>query len=262
MLSVVVCARNEERQIAECLSLLQAADGVDEIVVVDGLSTDRTATVARRMGVEVVVSPRPSLPHDRQMGVDATHGRYIAFIDADHRVGVGSLRRLVADLEARGVDALQARLTIVPRSFWNRAEDEFLRLTMVPGTHDMIGVAPTVFRRSVFADVRFAESGSIDDTDLMYRLHRDTPYLTAVSEELIACEHAPRLRDYWRKWTWYGRGDGQFMALHPQRRRSMLFHLLIRYPILHPARALRRGYFRAIPYAVLQGLARALAALT
>ena len=42
----------------------------------------------------------------------------------------------------------------------------------------------------------------------------------------------------------------------------MLFHLSIRYPLLHPAKAIATGHWRAAPYAVLQGLTRLFHAIT
>jgi glycosyltransferase involved in cell wall biosynthesis len=254
--SVVVCAKDEP-EIDLCLTSIFASGHRGDVVVV--CADEATAAKARpwaRCGYRVVVSHRGSLSADRQAGADLATGDLVAFVDADHRLKPGDIAALMLQVESTGADVLQARLTITPLSFWNRAESEFLAMTMVPGFHDMIGVAPTMFRREVLRTVRFADGMSIDDTDLMYRLHRDTEFTTAVATTFIECRHDPRLRDYLAKFRWYGVGDGQFMRAHPERRRSMLFHLLIRYPLIHPLRAVLTGKFRAAPYAVLQGLAR------
>ena len=254
--SVVVCAKDEPR-IDECLTAIFASGHRGDVVVV--CADEPTAAKARpweRCGYHVVVSDRGSLSADRQYGADLALGNLIAFIDADHRLRPGDIAALERQMHATGADVLQARIKITPTSFLNRAESDFLAMTMVPGFHDMVGVAPAIFRREVIETVRFADGMSIDDTDLMYRLHRDTDYTTAVGTTFIECRHDPRLRDYLAKFRWYGTGDGQFMASHPERRRSMLFHLAVRYPILHPARALAHGHWRAAPYAVLQGLTR------
>ena len=263
MISVVICAKNEADRIAGAIAAVQATGEASELIVVDGCSSDATAQIARDSGALVIVSPRPSLARDRQMGADATHGTWVAFVDADHRVTPGDLTRLVAEAQANDYGVLQAGLTIVPDSFWNCAESDFLALTHTPGVKDMVGVAPAVFHRSVFGAVRFDGEQSIDDTDFMYRLHRDTDYRTAISARVtVAQKHDPRFRDYLRKWRWYGRGDGQFMRTHPERAASMRYHLLIRYPILYPLRAVRRGLWRAVPYAIAQGLTRFTYSLT
>ena len=36
----------------------------------------------------------------------------------------------------------------------------------------------------------------------------------------------------------------------------MLFHLLVRYPVLYSLRAVRHGHWRAVPFFVLQGILR------
>jgi glycosyltransferase involved in cell wall biosynthesis len=258
--TVVVCAKDEPR-IDECLTSIFASGHRGQVIVV--CADERTADLARpwtRCGYTVVASDLGSLPADRQLGADLATEDCIAFIDADHRLRKGDLRALEFQMHSTGADVLQARLTITPTSFWNRAESDFLRMTMVPGFHDMVGVAPTIMRREVVQKVRFADGLSIDDTDFMYRLTRDTTFRIAVGTTFIECRHDPRLRDYLAKFRWYGRGDGEFMASHPERRRSMLFHLWVRYPLVYSVRAVLSGLWRAAPYAVLQGLTRLLSA--
>ena len=260
--SVVVCAKDEP-EIDKCLTAIFASGYRGQVVVV--CADEATYERARpwtACGYIVVVSNLGSLPADRQLGADIATGDHVVYIDADHRLRPGDIRSLEHQARATGADVLQARITITDQSFWNRAESEFLRMTMRPGFRGMVGIAPAIFRREVLTTVRFADGLSVDDTDFMYRLHRDTDYTTAVGATFIECRHAPRLRDYLAKFRWYGTGDGQFMASHPERRRSMLFHLAIRYPVLYPAKALATGHWRAAPYAILQGLTRLFHALT
>lgn len=259
-LSVVVCAKDEAHRIEACLQSL-AGQGAHEVIVVDGASTDATTSIARRMGATVIVSSAGSLAADRQLGADFASGTLIAFIDADHRLPPYALNALADSLDRLGMDVAQAGLAITPRSFWNRAESDFLALVHNrPGVRDMVGTSPAVFRREVLEAVRFADVGGIDDTDWMYRLHRDTAYRTGMADVVIEQEHAPTLRSYLAKWHWYGRGDGAFCRTHPERAASMRFHLLVRYPLLYPARALIALRPRAAVYALLQGITRAWAA--
>lgn len=258
--SVVVCVKDEAPRIADCLAHVAALDA-DEVLVVDGSSTDGTANLARLLGAKVHTSVLGSLAQDRGRGCYLTRGSYVAYIDADHRPPPELLTALLADMDALGVDGIQASIRILPHSFWNRAESSFLAMTMRPGVRDMVGTAPAIFRREVIETVCFGE-GTIDDTSFMYRLHRDTDYRVGLSAAVVWQEHEPSLRSYLRKWQWYGRGDGEFIRDHPERARSMRVHLLWRYPVLYPLRALVTGHWRAVPYAILQGLTRARYALT
>jgi glucosyl-3-phosphoglycerate synthase len=95
-ISVVVPARNEERTIADVVTqirrdLVESAGLVDELVVMDSLSSDRTAEVARASGATVrsVGEVRPELGVRAGKGeamwksLFTTTGDLIAFIDAD-----------------------------------------------------------------------------------------------------------------------------------------------------------------------------------
>ena len=60
-LSVVVCVRNEEKRIRDCLESIYANDP-DEVIVVDGNSSDRTIAIAREFpGIHIIESKGSNL---------------------------------------------------------------------------------------------------------------------------------------------------------------------------------------------------------
>ena len=83
MLSALVCVRNEELRLAECLEHLGFCD---EIVVVADRCTDRTEAIARDMGAKVVSGAFPLEGPRKQVGVDSCIGAWILEIDADELV--------------------------------------------------------------------------------------------------------------------------------------------------------------------------------
>jgi glycosyltransferase involved in cell wall biosynthesis len=83
MLSALVVARNEERQLAACLDSLRFAD---ETVVALDRTTDGSAAIARRLGARVVEGAWPLEGDRRSAGVAACRGQWILEIDADERV--------------------------------------------------------------------------------------------------------------------------------------------------------------------------------
>ena len=108
VVSVVVVARNEERNIGPCLESVLAQDYPHdqyEVIVVDGGSTDRTAEIARRHPVTVVVSDRAVIGYQRNLGVRQARGRYVAFTDADCVADREWLKKLGAAMAAAEADA-------------------------------------------------------------------------------------------------------------------------------------------------------------
>jgi glycosyltransferase involved in cell wall biosynthesis len=82
MLSALVVARNEEKQLAECLESLRFAD---EIVVVLDRTSDRSGEIARRFGARVVEGAWPLEGERRSAAVAQCRGQWVIEVDADER---------------------------------------------------------------------------------------------------------------------------------------------------------------------------------
>ena len=95
-LTALVVARNEERQLADCLATLRFAD---EIVVALDRSGDRSAEIAQGFGARVVEGAWPLEGERRTAAVKACRGDWIIEVDADERVTPGlaaEVRRVIA----------------------------------------------------------------------------------------------------------------------------------------------------------------------
>ena len=82
-LSALVVARNEERQLADCLERLGFAD---EIVVVLDRSRDRSKEIAERYGARVIEGAWEIEGPRRMAGIEACRGPWVLEVDADERV--------------------------------------------------------------------------------------------------------------------------------------------------------------------------------
>ena len=83
-LSVVIITKDEEDKIGRCL---ESVKWVDEIVVVDDLSEDRTIEICRKFGARVI--PHKScgnFDRQRNIGIDSATGEWILQMDADEIV--------------------------------------------------------------------------------------------------------------------------------------------------------------------------------
>jgi glycosyltransferase involved in cell wall biosynthesis len=152
-LSLCVIARNEEAMLSGCLE--SVAGAVDEIVVVDTGSTDRTIEVALAHGARVLEKPwTDDFSAARNAALEVATGDFVFFLDADERLeqaAMGVLRRLVRDEAENAAPTVYAPLILnvdaagaslgadhMPRLWRARPE---LRFT--GRIHEQIGVGVT-----------------------------------------------------------------------------------------------------------------------
>ncbi len=86
-LSLCLAVHNEEKNIHYPLN--SAIDLVDEVVIVDGGSTDKTVEVAKSYGkkVRVIKSDNPAMFHkNKQKAIEAAKGEWILQLDADEEL--------------------------------------------------------------------------------------------------------------------------------------------------------------------------------
>jgi glycosyltransferase involved in cell wall biosynthesis len=161
--SAVVPVKNEERSIGRLLdALLNQTHRPDEIVVVDGGSSDRTADIVRAYvagghAVRLIRTDHAYPGQARNIGVALSNGEVIAFWDGGMVPRPDTLERLVHPILKGTADFVHGRLVIEPAGFadrcfmlallpaWNAVQNGF-RFNAPP-------IANTALRRSVWEAV-------------------------------------------------------------------------------------------------------------
>jgi glycosyltransferase involved in cell wall biosynthesis len=106
-IGLVIPCYNEEQGIRQVLARVPSE--VDDIVVVDNASTDRTALVATAGGARVVRETRKGYGAAYKAGLAAARGDVVVTLDGDGTYPPEHIPRLVDVLEDRGWDFLSAR---------------------------------------------------------------------------------------------------------------------------------------------------------
>ncbi|HLD83997.1 MAG TPA: glycosyltransferase [archaeon] len=93
--SFIIPTRNEEGYLKGCMDSVKSQTVKNwEMIVVDGLSTDATARLAKEAGAKVVYEKRKGPSVARNAGARNAHGRILIFADADVRFPHDFLERL------------------------------------------------------------------------------------------------------------------------------------------------------------------------
>lgn len=164
-LSVIIPARNEEKNLPRLLRSLQAQPvPPEEIIVVDDASADRTAAVARGLGAKVVAPP--PLPGGWrgktwacQHGADQAHGEWLLFLDADTWFEPNGLTAVRAEFSAVGGGALSVaplhRVEALHEQF-----SAFFNLVMLAGTGAFTGLGDRLAPRGLLGQFLLIEKSA------------------------------------------------------------------------------------------------------
>jgi glycosyltransferase involved in cell wall biosynthesis len=128
-ISVIIPARNEERDIKDCVESILAQEGVDlEIVAVNDGSTDRTGEILDQMAkrypqVQVIHNPPLAAGwlgkvNAMRHGLLAAKGRYIVFGDADLLYQPGCFAMAVSEFERGRYDLISLFPALVIKPLW------------------------------------------------------------------------------------------------------------------------------------------------
>ncbi len=131
-ITVIIPARNEERDLENSLNTLLPQEGVDlEVIIVNDDSTDRTGVIADRIAasdprVRVMHSPavRPGWlgkTSAMQSALESTGGELLLFTDADIFHGPGTLAAAFDLLEKKQADLFSVFPGFIIGPFWENA---------------------------------------------------------------------------------------------------------------------------------------------
>jgi glycosyltransferase involved in cell wall biosynthesis len=238
LVSIVIPCLNEERFIRAVLESLagQYEPGSFEIIVVDGVSSDRTREVIAgfaganpRVTVRVIDNPEKDIPRALNLGIGAATGDIIVRMDAHSIPSSGYVRRCVKLLTesdaavvgmpwkiCAGNDSLMARAIALAVAHPFGIGDAKYRLNVA--TAEYVDTVPFgAFKKSLWQRLGGFNEKLLanEDYDFNYRVRKDGGLVLLDAAE--HCDYVARAtlgdlaRQYWR----YGGWKAQMVKLQP-----------------------------------------------
>lgn len=160
--AAVIPALDEEIAIGDVVRSI-SSDVVDEIIVVDGGSKDRTAAVAQGAGAKVVAERRPGYGRACATGVLHTDCETIVFLDGDGSDDGSALGRIVSPILSGEADlVLGSRLDVESGAlpFYARFGNSMAAWTITALWRQRISDLPSckAIRRRHIVDLRMTEA--------------------------------------------------------------------------------------------------------
>jgi len=114
-ISFITFTRNSAERIGALLENIK--DVVDEIIVIDGFSSDDTVKIAKSYGAKVFCRrPKGIVELDRMFALRKCSNEWVLYLDDDERLGIklkSDLRKLIEETDACAISCM--RINISPR---------------------------------------------------------------------------------------------------------------------------------------------------
>jgi glycosyltransferase involved in cell wall biosynthesis len=241
-ISAIIPTRNAEKTLGDCLASVQI-NNPSEVIVVDGMSSDRTIEIARKFTDNIYSDEGKGFNYAQQLGVEQASQEYIALIDSDIVLPEGTLATLLAELQVSGCVSMAAIVKPANIStYWERAIDWHLReFRNHRGTG---GLQATVLRRDTLIKYRLDAIISVgSDHDFALRAKKEG-LKAGTSSAYVYHHHPTGLKSLYKQRFRFGNdsvelikayGPGHIEFWPPLNRTYWLFLCLVKFkPIYIP----------------------------
>lgn len=257
----LVFTLNNEKDIKDCLASLKNSK-FDQLILTDGGSIDDTVAIAKSYVDRIVISPKGFIIQAKN-ALEFIQFKYLIGIEADHRYPHGFVEQIVDSLKKGDFAAIQPRLRCaLKRNYFEKGLAELYCLLQPNAGETGFVSGPVVTYTELYSD--FVNQSNLNGASI------DTGFSQTLSsnelkmglDELMITQYEPfGLIEWYKKFYWYGQGDGVFYSKESpfwtvKRKILSLSHPLRKYIITLPVATMRRGNIHLAPFFIISAIFR------
>ncbi|GHT66643.1 hypothetical protein FACS1894110_10700 [Spirochaetia bacterium] len=205
-ISAVICTWNCENTIGLVLDSVKA-NNIEEIIVVDADSEDKTFEIAKKYTDLIFHDPREGLAKARNIGISHATREYVINIGSDNIMPKDSIVKMLSYMANNGYSGVSAQTLLKDKdNYCSFAMNIYKQLRYYPGERNVIGT-PTLFKTELLKNNPYDNKMSwSDDGDICTRLLK-IGHKFAIADVIVYEIGSEKLSSVIARWKQYGKSD-------------------------------------------------------
>ena len=243
---VSILTYNEELNIKDCINSILNC-GFENIIVLDGGSSDLTLSIVRSLEIEVIVKENSSISTRRDISLKKAvkeNFKYLFFVDADQRLvdpetffRINSVFNSNVKLAGIQLFISPEKNSILKNNYWEKGfYRRHFMIASNTANKKVIGT-PCFFKIELVKRFSYENkiTGPSDDTVFCKKIHDSN--LNLITSDIRANEIVrSNFNSTIKKAFWYGIGDAQVIIYEKKLSKKLnhLYHVMFRNTIIYP----------------------------